>query len=175
MRLKADLTVAYLKSILSYDPETGYVTWTVTRKHVKAGMIAGCERTVSGGKTYRTMKLDGRCYSVHHVAFFIMTGRWAFPEIDHIDGNGCNNKWSNLREVDGVTNRRNQRRMCRNKSGHTGVCWHKRNLKWEVKIGVNGDFINLGYFDSIDDAVAARNNANQQYGFHPNHGSDRPL
>jgi hypothetical protein len=175
MKAKADLTVDYLRSILSYDEKTGHLIWRVNRKHVKAGMIAGSERTVSGGKRYHMIKVDGRCYGAHHVIFFMMTGRWALPEIDHIDGNGCNNQWSNLREVDGVTNRRNQRRMCRNKSGYTGVCWHKRNQKWEVKIGVNGGFINLGYFDSIDDAIAARKDANQKYGFHPNHGSDRPL
>jgi hypothetical protein len=175
MATGSDLTVDYVRSQVSYDPRTGEFTWLVNRKHMKAGMRAGCARIVRGGKPYRIIGVGGRKHLEHRLAFFTMTGEWPSFEVDHIDGNGCNNQWTNLRDVDGTTNRRNQRRMSKNKSGYTGVCWHTRNLKWEVKIGVNGDFINLGYFESLEDAIAARKNANQKYGFHANHGSDRPL
>ena len=175
MSTGSDLTIDYVRSQVSYDPVTGEFTWIVNRKHMKAGMRAGCKRVVNGGKLYRTIGVGGRKYMEHRLAFFIMTGEWPSFEVDHIDGDGCNNQWTNLRDVDGTTNRRNQRRMSKNKSGYTGVCWHAHNQKREVKIGVNGDSINLGYFESLEDAIAARKNANQKYGFHANHGSDRPL
>ena len=175
MATGSDLTVDYVRSQVSYDPRSGEFTWLVNRKHMKVGMRAGCEHIVSGGKPYRIIGVGGRKYKEHRLAFFIMTGEWPSCEVDHIDGNGCNNQWTNLRDVDGTTNRRNQRRMITNTSGHTGVYWHVRKLKWEAKIGVNGEFVNLGYFDLIDDAIAARQLANDQCGFHANHGSDRPL
>jgi hypothetical protein len=175
MKMNNTLTPIVARSMLSYDPTKGSVTWLVNRRRIKAGTIAGCEYTDSSGKRYRTIGINGRTYSEHRLVFFLFTGNWPSNEVDHIDGDGCNNKWNNLREADAVTNRRNQRRLITNTSGHTGVYWHVRNLKWEAKIGVNGKFVNLGYFDLIDDAIAARQLANDQYGFHANHGIERPL
>jgi hypothetical protein len=36
---------------------------------------------------------------------------------------------------------------------------------------VHGKNINLGRFKDIDDAIAAREAANKEYNFHPNHGN----
>lgn len=44
------------------------------------------------------------------------------------------------------------------------------NLKYSANIKVNRKSINLGIFDNIEEAAAARKEANLKYGFHPNHG-----
>lgn len=42
----------------------------------------------------------------------------------------------------------------RNKSGYAGVGWYERFSKWRAQIGIDGKPINLGYFDTKEDAHA---------------------
>lgn len=50
-----------------------------------------------------------------------------------------------------------------NKSGHKGVMWMESRRKWKAYIGFRGKNISLGYFDSIEDAVMARKEAEEKY------------
>jgi hypothetical protein len=83
--------------------------------------------------------------------------------VDHVDRNKTNNHLSNLRRATHVENQQNASMKSNNTSGVVGVCWHKKNNKWEVKIRVNGVNKNLGYFVNKDDAITARANAEIQY------------
>ena len=96
-------------------------------------------------------------------------------EIDHIDGNGLNNKISNLRNVSRVENSKNQRKSTRNKSGVVGVCWDRTYNKWKASIRVNGVLHHVGQFKSLFDAVCASKQSELKYDFHRNHGGARPL
>lgn len=49
------------------------------------------------------------------------------------------------------------------KSGVRGVCWDKRKNKWRANIGFKGQKIELGYFETIAEATAARKLAEEQY------------
>jgi hypothetical protein len=51
---------------------------------------------------------------------------------------------------------RNRSRIKTNTSGFTGVNYCKVMKKWRAQIGVNGTSINLGYFDTLHNAVATR-------------------
>jgi len=44
--------------------------------------------------------------------------------------------------------------------------------KWQARIGVNGRDVYLGLFDSISDAILARQDAKREHGYHSNHGRD---
>jgi len=44
----------------------------------------------------------------------------------------------------------------RNTSGHTGIYWYIPTNKWRAEIFQNGKQIYLGYFDTIEEAIAAR-------------------
>ena len=57
-----------------------------------------------------------------------------------------------IRELEG----RHRRVRSDNRSGHPGVSWHKPRGKWCARIVANGQRIHLGYFDSLEGAVACR-------------------
>lgn len=114
-------------------------------------------------------------YKAHRLIYLLQTSAWPPDEIDHLNGDGTDNRWENLRAATPEENRQNLRKYSSNRSGHTGVCWHKHCGKWAARIMVHRRNIHLGYFTSKEDAVAARKKAEVEHGFHPNHGIDRPL
>lgn len=75
--------------------------------------------------------------------------------VDHIDGNGLNNRRENLRSASHVQNCRNQRRCTRNTSGFKGVTWCARRRKWRAQIAADGKRHDLGFFPSPEEAHAA--------------------
>jgi hypothetical protein len=75
--------------------------------------------------------------------------------IDHIDGDGLNNRRSNLRYASRVENGQNAKLRSDNTSGFKGVSWDKKARKWRAHIQVNGRLRSLGTFDAPDIAHAA--------------------
>lgn len=76
--------------------------------------------------------------------------------VDHRDGDGLNNRRSNLRVVTQAQNCKNRSKSRKPKtSPHKGVWWHKRLKKWTAAIGVNYRQKHLGYFDDQEDAAKA--------------------
>ena len=124
------ITHTQLKEVLEYDPDTGLLKWLVTRGRVKAGYVAG--RCRPDG--YVTIKVDGRDYLAHRLAWLWTTGLWPLDEIDHKDGNPNNNRWSNLRQATSRQNHYNSRRMTRNVSGVKGVLWVAAEQRWVARV-----------------------------------------
>lgn len=151
-----------------YEPETGKIFWRNPPK-----FQAKLKDKEAFGKTekwgYKVGILEGMTYKAHRVIWKMMTGEEPI-EVDHIDGVRANNKFENLRGVDSQANRRNAARSKNNTSGVTGVSWAKHVNKWTAQITVNYRAINLGIYDSFDEAVAVRKKAELEYKFHPNHG-----
>lgn len=78
-------------------------------------------------------------------------------QIDHVNGNGSDNRRKNLRYV---TNRQNaQNRHINKSSQYPGVSWHKQSQKWRMRIRINGKEIHLGLFTNEYDAFLAYKNA----------------
>ena len=170
------LTQEYLKSVLNYNPDTGlFIRIKRTSNSVKIGDIAGSIKVNSGGKQYIAIRVNGKKHSAHRLAWLYMTGSWPKNVIDHDDGNGLHNWWDNLNDVSIIENSRNQRLSAANTSDHTGVRWNKKERKWKARIGVNYEMITLGTFDDFFEAVCRRKSAENKHGFHPSHGSIRPL
>lgn len=91
-------------------------------------------------------------------------------QVDHQDHDTLNNRIGNLRDVDCVTNSQNTKLLVTNKSGCSGVVWHRRDRRWQASIRHGGKKNHLGLFERLDDAVRARREAEVRLGFHPNHG-----
>lgn len=164
-----------LKHFLEYEPDTGIFKWKVPRPHMSPGDVAGTVRE-NDGKRYIIITIESKKYRAHRLAWLYMTGEWPEELIDHIDGNGRNNKWVNLRQVDTVNNNRNMRQRVNNLSGVTGVHWCKKDRAWVAQIKTEKNKRGyLGQFKNFDDAVAARKKAELEHDFHKNHESVRPL
>lgn len=144
------LTVDKLKSRLSYDPDTGLFTWISKasgNSRVKIGQVAGTK----DDKGYVVIKLEGKVYKAHRLAFLYMTGEWPDHFIDHRDLDPGNNRWANLREATNADNQAN--RLPSGQSGAKGVVWHKKDKKWQAQLTRDGKTIYLGQYDSMAQAA----------------------
>jgi hypothetical protein len=83
---------------------------------------------------------------------------------DHINGNGLDNRRSNLQPTDHTHNAVNSRLSSNNQSGHKGIRQFKG--RWRAQIGGNCEY--LGQFDSRDEAISAYHAAHRRrYGTEP--------
>ena len=168
LRTKVMLTQERLKELLSYDPETGVFVWNVKRSNIiSAGSVAGNINDCG----YQNIMIDYKRYKAHRLAWLYMTGEWPKLQIDHIDHDRSHNAWCNLRDVTSLNNARNQKIYKVNKSGCTGVLWHKKDKRWQASIRVEGKLKHLGNYKDKDKAIEARLLAQKEYNFHANHGA----
>jgi hypothetical protein len=92
---------------LIYSPDTGEFCW-------KSGVNVGRKAGYANRYTHRTerrywcINVLGKKFKGHRVAWLLMTGHWPKNLIDHIDGDGLNNRFENLRDVDQFVNMRNE-------------------------------------------------------------------
>jgi hypothetical protein len=78
---------------------------------------------------------------------------------DHKDGNGLNNRRSNLRPATDQQNQWNTRSRTGSTSEYKGVYWYPKRNKWRVQIRVNKKIRDLGYFESEAEAGRAYDKA----------------
>jgi hypothetical protein len=148
----------------AYDQETGRLTWKVKRPGPKTavGKEAG---SVKHDGRYRSVVLSHKRYYTHRIIWELMAG--PIPAgmcIDHIDGDGLNNRWANLRLTTLSGNQRNRRVGKNNRTGTPGVNHHKNGFA----VTCGGKYI--GHFPDLATAVAARKAAEPDHDYHPNHG-----
>jgi len=172
--------------LVHYDPEFGRFFWKLRSEkwftdgyHSAKGQAnrwnlkwAGKETFLNCNTTgYPQARINGIMVCAHRLAWLIMTGTFNETDIDHIDGNKKNNKWSNFRLVNRSENCRNKSKRSDNSSGITGISLKKSSGKWQAYI-YHERHIHLGYFDSIEEAIKVRKEAEKNYGYHENHGRE---
>ena len=147
------LTPQYLREHLSYDPESGVMSWLKPCSS-KSRAVIGRQ---AGGITstgYWQIKLGANRYLVSRLAFLYMTGEWPANVVDHIDRNRENNRWSNLRDVSQSENNRNKATPTRKSMSSPiprGV--YQSGRKWVVIVRIKGRPTYLGQFASKDEAA----------------------
>ena len=156
----SQLSIERLKELLAYDEITGLFSWvSKPNRNTKIGSIAG---TLSRG--YIQIRIDKQAYLAHRLAWMYVYGKFPADFIDHIDGDKSNNRLSNLRTASMSQNRQNISKPTRtSKTGAKGVCPHRS--KYRSSITIDNKYIFLGDYNTILEAAAAYNAAQELY--HP--------
>lgn len=142
-----------LRQLLSYDPDTGELRWKVSLgRRAKVGALAG---SYDESRGYIRLFIRGKRFAAHRVAWVMTHGYWPDCLIDHRDGDGRNNRLTNLREATDGQNQQNRAIQCNNRSGFTGVSWDERDGAWAACIRVGGKLKRLGKYTSREHAAAA--------------------
>jgi hypothetical protein len=143
--------IELLRELLDYNPETGEFLWKYRMgPEALPGTIVGfpCDG-------YWRIRVFGKLYMGHRVAYALMHGRWPKPACDHINSDGLDNRAVNLREATFAQNLQNRRIFKSNKSGVKGVCWVKSMKKWRGYVGYKGKHSYCGHFDTVEEAAKA--------------------
>jgi hypothetical protein len=132
-----------------------------TFNSIRPGKRAG---GVTDGYMEVRMTLSG--VKVHRIVFVMHHG-FLPDEVDHIDGNPLNNRIENLRAASRSQNMRNTRTQRRTRTGVKGVSIKgKRFCAFIIK---DDRQLHLGMFDTLEQAAAARKQAErEQYGEYAN-------
>ena len=181
------LSQQYLKECFDYNPDTGDLIWKKRpRSHFNStgGMrsfnarfpneIAGFFlRSKKHNIIYRNIRLKGKSYLIHRVIWMLVYGKFPESQIDHINRNGLDNRILNLREVTASENCKNRGLKSSNKTGITGVYFHKLTKKWAAQISFkNGRNYHIGLYVDFFEACCARKAAEYNAGFHENYGRE---
>lgn len=89
-------------------------------------------------------------------------------QIDHINGDRTDNRLVNLRNVTQNENAKNTKLHKRNTSGVTGV--YKTKTSWIARICINSKDTLVGTYQTKEEAVRARKQAEIDHDYHKNHG-----
>lgn len=147
------LDVERAREALAYDPDSGFVTWRISRGTAKAGERAGSV-TVHG---YRNIHLDGVTHQEHRLIWLLVTGEFPPETVDHRDGDPLNNRWENLRLATRRDQQGNKRVSKSNALGIKGIRQHKN--KFRADIEIDGTNYYLGLFATAEEASAAYSRA----------------
>jgi hypothetical protein len=165
---------AQLKELLDYDPDTGVFTWLERplESFAKAsvgkmwnGRFAGKPAGSVHSSGYLLISLGDKTYKAHRLAWRWVTGQEPSDLIHHANKDRLDNSFANLRDVTQVESSRARALHSNNRSGARGVSWSKTRGLWRAEINGDSRKRELGFFESFDDAVAARKAAELIHGY----------
>jgi hypothetical protein len=185
-----ELTAEIARELLTYNPDTGKLYWKERseKKYYKNYKISMKKWNLrwAGKEAFTTInyrengKINGlhggffnKDFRAHRIAWLIYYGEWPKNQIDHINQDPTDNRIENLRDVTQLENLKNQALRSNNKSGYIGVHFEKSKQKYRARVQINNNRKHIGYYNTIEEAVAARAVANINYNFHPNHGNSK--
>lgn len=154
-----DLTADEVRDLFDYDPRSGNLIWrrrgrndpaTRTWDARFAGKAAG-----SSYGDYLTIGIGDRNYRAHRLVWLHNYGTWPTKHLDHIDGDGRNNRISNLREATPAENNQNIGKVRSNTTGLPGALFRKSDGKWWSTIRANGQRHFLGTYPTKEAAHIA--------------------
>jgi hypothetical protein len=159
------MTQEQLKENLHYNPETGVFTRIIANcNSIKIGEIAGGQDV----RGYIQIRVLGKNYKAHKLAWFYTYGVWPSKFLDHEDTNKSNNKINNLREATNSENQQNVKKFQKNnKLGFLGVVEIKNSKtnRYRANIQINNKSIHIGNFPTAEEAHEAYLNKKRE--LHP--------
>lgn len=151
------MTPDYLHKRFNYNPDTGEMTWKRIPEATKFDRMWNTRFAgTSVGNRLRCghlqCRVSGKNLLVHRIAWAMTYGDWPSADIDHANGDGGDNRLSNLRLATRRQNVANSKIRSNNTSGHRGVVRHRD--KWQASIGKT-ERRHLGTFKTPEDAAKA--------------------
>jgi hypothetical protein len=132
---------------------------------------AGKEAGGINSDGYWKIKIDGKWLKRHRIVWAMHCGDDVNMQIDHANGVRSDDRICNLRKATPQQNAFNRKRQINNKSGCKGVFWVEAKKKWTGLVLVCRKPYRAGYFDSIQEAVAASERLREKlHGEFCNHG-----
>jgi hypothetical protein len=162
---RESITAEYVRSRLSYDPESGVLQWKpITGHRWAAAWNAKFAGTAAGrvdSTGYIQVAINAKRYPATHLIWIIVTGAWPVAMIDHKNRCRTDNRLINLREASRTENIRNSGPK---RPFYKGV---KRTSsiieRWQARISVGGEYKHLGVFDTPREAAVAYDNASREF------------
>jgi hypothetical protein len=137
-----------LREWLDYNPaDGGFIRKKKPRNHIDGNTIAGGFDKAG----YVRIRVMGRKYLAHRLAWLWVHGEWPALLVDHIDGNKSNNRISNLRLATPSENARNRGRNIGCGEFPMGGVSRER---YRARIKIDGKSVHLGSFDTEQEARA---------------------
>jgi len=103
----------------------------------------------------RRQKINGKIINIMMHRFILgLIGNKKF-QVDHINGNGLDNRRSNLRPCTDQQNKFNMKKRSDNTSGYKGVSWLPDRKRWQAQIQINKKNSRIGRFLSKVEAANA--------------------
>lgn len=156
---------------LLYENQSGIFYWKKSPMYkVKAGDKAGALLRNGCGNNYLTITVHGKRYLAHRIVATLFLGANPSDFVDHINGNGLDNRVENLRLVSKKQNSRNMKISARCKTGIMGVSFCSKYNGYRVKIGRNKTISKAFYFKDFFEACCARKSLENEFNFDKNHG-----
>lgn len=164
-----DKEVQFVKSILTqedvnklFEYRDGNLYWKIDiysgkgRLHIKAGVKAG---GLSGKyKNIKMVRYKGKGYHISRLIFLMFKGY--LPKfITYKDKNSLNTKLENLLEAN--SSQLNIRQKVRSATGYKGVYFYGK--KYVAQIKVNNKTMNLGYYNTAEEASKVYGEARIKY------------
>lgn len=84
-----------------------------------------------------------------------LSGKGRRLEADHLNGNGLDNRRSNIRAVTHAQNLQNKSANRRSTSKFRGVHWNRKDRRWRAKVRLNGKIVFERNFSSEQEAAEA--------------------
>jgi hypothetical protein len=107
------------------------------------------------GKWYAVRYEHGKGISMHRQLLRAPRSK----QVDHVNGNGLDNRRSNLRLATSAQNAQNRDKYKTNTTGYKGVSQQKGRRKFRAQIYANRKAIYLGWYDTAQEAALAYDRA----------------
>jgi hypothetical protein len=137
------ITQTSLQALLDYKPESGvFIRKVRTSNRIKVGERAGSFDKAG----YLCIRVHGKTYKAHRLAWLYVHGGMPFGEVDHINGDKADNRIENLRDVTKSVNQQNRRSV----KGYS-----RDGNRWKAQIRFGGKWKHLGCYETEQEAHEA--------------------